>query len=91
LIQILPLSTGLYFQPWLTTDQVRLKCAEEIKNFISQNLISERQLINILPLSIDLYFSHCMAMNIDEDTLSQSIEGGDVYGGDVRLHRGAGT
>jgi hypothetical protein len=30
LIQILPLSINLYFSPWLTTDQVRMKCAESI-------------------------------------------------------------
>ena len=30
LIQILPLQIDLHFQPWLTTDQIRLKCANEL-------------------------------------------------------------
>ena len=28
LINILPLSINLHFSPWLTTDQIRMKCAE---------------------------------------------------------------
>ena len=30
LVDILPLSLELYFSPWLTTDQVRMKCAEDL-------------------------------------------------------------
>ena len=30
LIQILPLQINLYFQPWLTTDQIRLLCARDM-------------------------------------------------------------
>ena len=30
LVDILPLQLELYFSPWLTTDQVRMKCAEDL-------------------------------------------------------------
>lgn len=33
LIQILPLQIDLYFQPWLTTDEIRLKCARELVKY----------------------------------------------------------
>jgi len=30
---------------------------EGVKNFVTQNLITERQLVDILPLSLELHFS----------------------------------
>ena len=42
LIDILPLSLELYFSPWLTTDQVRLKCAEGINQHKGKKTDEER-------------------------------------------------
>ena len=39
LIDILPLSLEWYFQPWLTTDQIRMKCAEDLISIRERNLI----------------------------------------------------
>ena len=42
LVDILPLSLELYFSPWLTTDQVRLKCAEGINQHKGKKSDEER-------------------------------------------------
>jgi hypothetical protein len=42
LIDILPLSLEWYFQSWLTTDQVRMKCAEGINQHKGKKTDEER-------------------------------------------------
>ena len=39
---------------------------DNVKDFITQNLINERQLIDILPLQIDLHFSPWLTTDLDE-------------------------
>ena len=38
LVDILPLSLELYFSPWLTIDQIRMKCAEDLIRLRERNL-----------------------------------------------------
>jgi hypothetical protein len=48
LIQILPLSINLHFSEWLTTDQVRMKCAEGINQHKGNKTDEERLEIKVI-------------------------------------------
>ena len=42
----------------MVSNRIKLhELPDRIKDFITQNLINERQLVDILPLSLELYFS----------------------------------
>jgi hypothetical protein len=47
LVDILPLSLELHFSPWLTTDQIRMKCAEGINQHKGNKTDEERLMVKI--------------------------------------------
>lgn len=49
LVDILPLSLELYFSPWLTTEQIRMKCAEDLISIRVRNLMRRGLGITLIP------------------------------------------
>ncbi len=45
LTEILPLLVNSYFSPWLTTDQIRMKCAEDLISIRERNLMMGRLVV----------------------------------------------